>query len=173
MGAGLPACWARASRLASRDWLLLLRSALRRPVASAAVTLTRFPPVTRRGAWQHPGGEEVILETAGGDATEGFEDVGHSQDAIKMLDEYEIGELPEDEKKAVSTTWHSAQGTGTLRLAPVPAPGASSRLACAGSRCALGPGPLAYDAAPRAVSGLADILFRARPRRPRLVLHSP
>lgn len=30
---------------------------------------------------QHPGGEEVLLEQAGKDATEAFEDVGHSTDA--------------------------------------------------------------------------------------------
>lgn len=31
--------------------------------------------------WQHPGGEEVLLEKAGEDATEPFEDVSHSSDA--------------------------------------------------------------------------------------------
>lgn len=30
---------------------------------------------------QHPGGEEVLIEQAGRDATEAFEDVGHSTDA--------------------------------------------------------------------------------------------
>ncbi|ETE73847.1 Cytochrome b5 [Ophiophagus hannah] len=30
---------------------------------------------------EHPGGEEVLREQAGGDATESFEDVGHSTDA--------------------------------------------------------------------------------------------
>jgi cytochrome b5 len=34
---------------------------------------------------EHPGGEEVILEHAGGDATDAFEDIGHSSDAKKML----------------------------------------------------------------------------------------
>ena len=34
---------------------------------------------------QHPGGEEVVLETAGTDATGAFEDVGHSSDAREML----------------------------------------------------------------------------------------
>lgn len=44
---------------------------------------------------QHPGGEEVLLEQAGGDATESFEDVGHSTDAREMLQQYYIGELHE------------------------------------------------------------------------------
>ncbi|CAJ1049616.1 cytochrome b5 [Xyrichtys novacula] len=42
---------------------------------------------------EHPGGEEVLLEQAGADATESFEDVGHSTDAREMLEQYYIGEL--------------------------------------------------------------------------------
>lgn len=42
---------------------------------------------------QHPGGEEVLREQAGGDATESFEDVGHSTDAREMAAEMVIGEL--------------------------------------------------------------------------------
>lgn len=43
--------------------------------------------------FQHPGGEEVLLEQAGRDATESFEDVGHSSDAREMLKQYYIGEV--------------------------------------------------------------------------------
>ncbi len=43
--------------------------------------------------FQHPGGEEVLLEQAGADATESFEDVGHSTDAREMLEQYYVGEL--------------------------------------------------------------------------------
>jgi len=42
---------------------------------------------------EHPGGEEVLLEQAGKDATEHFEDVGHSTDARTMMKDYCIGEL--------------------------------------------------------------------------------
>ncbi|KFV08058.1 Cytochrome b5 type B, partial [Pterocles gutturalis] len=50
--------------------------------------------------FQHPGGEEVVLEQAGRDATESFEDVGHSTDAREMLKQYYIGEVhPHDRKK--------------------------------------------------------------------------
>ena len=44
---------------------------------------------------QHPGGEEILIENAGDDATEAFEDVGHSSDAREMLKDYLIGELVE------------------------------------------------------------------------------
>uniref|UniRef100_A0A8B9UF90 Cytochrome b5 heme-binding domain-containing protein n=1 Tax=Anas zonorhyncha TaxID=75864 RepID=A0A8B9UF90_9AVES len=54
----------------------------------------------RHGCKKHPGGEEVLLEQAGKDATESFEDVGHSTDAREMLKQYYIGEVhPHDRKK--------------------------------------------------------------------------
>ncbi|XP_053304717.1 cytochrome b5 [Spea bombifrons] len=53
-----------------------------------------------RFAEEHPGGEEVLFEQAGCDATESFEDVGHSYDAREMLKQYYIGDLhPDDCKK--------------------------------------------------------------------------
>ncbi|XP_010930312.1 uncharacterized protein [Elaeis guineensis] len=40
----------------------------------------------------HPGGEEVLLNaSANGDATESFEEVGHSSTAISMMESYVIG----------------------------------------------------------------------------------
>ncbi|XP_054272367.1 cytochrome b5-like isoform X2 [Macrosteles quadrilineatus] len=47
---------------------------------------------------EHPGGEEVLLEQLGKDATEAFEDVGHSTDARDMMKKYKIGELAESER---------------------------------------------------------------------------
>ncbi|OTF75860.1 hypothetical protein BLA29_009662 [Euroglyphus maynei] len=44
---------------------------------------------------EHPGGEEVLIEQAGKDATESFEDVGHSTDARDIMKKYKIGELCE------------------------------------------------------------------------------
>lgn len=34
---------------------------------------------------EHPGGEEVLLDTAGQDSTEAFDDVGHSDEAREIL----------------------------------------------------------------------------------------
>lgn len=48
---------------------------------------------------QHPGGEEVLLEQAGKEATEAFEDVGHSTDARDLMKKYRIGMLIESERK--------------------------------------------------------------------------
>ena len=41
----------------------------------------------------HPGGDDVLLERAGGDATQDFEDVGHSEEALSMLKDFYVGEL--------------------------------------------------------------------------------
>ncbi|XP_046842534.1 cytochrome b5-like [Xenia sp. Carnegie-2017] len=47
---------------------------------------------------EHPGGEEVLLEEAGTHATELFEDVGHSDDARELMNEYCIGKIAEEDR---------------------------------------------------------------------------
>ncbi|XP_055414876.1 cytochrome b5 isoform X5 [Bubalus kerabau] len=51
---------------------------------------------------EHPGGEEVLREQAGGDATENFEDVGHSTDARELSKTFIIGELHPDDRSKIS-----------------------------------------------------------------------
>ena len=46
----------------------------------------------------HPGGEDVMLEYLGYDATMAFRGVGHSKGALRMLEKYVIGILPEVER---------------------------------------------------------------------------
>ncbi|CAF3463914.1 hypothetical protein SNK03_004927 [Fusarium graminearum] len=63
---------------------------------------------------EHPGGEEVMLDVAGQDATEAFEDVGHSDEAREVLEGLLVGELkrlPGDEgpKRRIA---NSNQGSG-------------------------------------------------------------
>ncbi|XP_059651192.1 cytochrome b5-like [Cornus florida] len=41
----------------------------------------------------HPGGDEVLLTSTEKDATDDFEDVGHSDDARQMMNKYYIGEV--------------------------------------------------------------------------------
>ncbi|KAH6975206.1 putative cytochrome b5 [Ilyonectria sp. MPI-CAGE-AT-0026] len=53
---------------------------------------------------EHPGGEEVMLDIAGADATEAFEDVGHSDEARDILPKLYVGDLkrlPGDEKPII------------------------------------------------------------------------
>uniref|UniRef100_A0A182M1E9 Cytochrome b5 n=1 Tax=Anopheles culicifacies TaxID=139723 RepID=A0A182M1E9_9DIPT len=62
---------------------------------------------------RHPGGEEVLLEQAGKEATEAFEDVGHSSDAREMMKKFKVGELIPAERKQIPVKkepdWKSEQ----------------------------------------------------------------
>ncbi|KAI9757203.1 MAG: hypothetical protein M1815_001813 [Lichina confinis] len=68
---------------------------------------------------EHPGGEEVLLDVGGQDATEAFEDVGHSDEAREILTGLEVGDLkrqPGDPKPKVTarqTTSPSDSSSGS------------------------------------------------------------
>lgn len=47
----------------------------------------------------HPGGADVLTETAGGDASEEFDNAGHSEDAFEMMKDYCVGKVKGFEKK--------------------------------------------------------------------------
>ncbi|KAK5649714.1 hypothetical protein RI129_000743 [Pyrocoelia pectoralis] len=77
---------------------------------------------------EHPGGEEVLLEQAGRDGSEAFEDVGHSSDAKELMTKYKIGEIIECECRPVkdkTNTWSPSddsqpQGFSSLKSWIVP-----------------------------------------------------
>jgi cytochrome b involved in lipid metabolism len=48
----------------------------------------------------HPGGPEIIVDLAGQDSTDEFEDIGHSNDARKQLNDYVVGKIKGDVKQA-------------------------------------------------------------------------
>ncbi|KAK1122934.1 hypothetical protein K0M31_008572 [Melipona bicolor] len=58
---------------------------------------------------EHPGGEEILLDHGGKDASEDFDDVGHSKDALDLMNKYLVGELVESEKAGSKPkqTWTS------------------------------------------------------------------
>ncbi|CAH0722097.1 unnamed protein product, partial [Brenthis ino] len=60
---------------------------------------------------EHPGGEEVLLELAGQDATDAFEDISHSSDARSLMKKYKIGEVVEADRRQMKpahpTVWNN------------------------------------------------------------------
>ncbi|KAG9152392.1 hypothetical protein Leryth_016758 [Lithospermum erythrorhizon] len=71
----------------------------------------------------HPGGDDVMINATGRDATDDFEDVGHSNDAREEMKKYCIGEvetstLPVKQKYNAGTATSTAnqQGSGSLSI---------------------------------------------------------
>ncbi|OBA20395.1 cytochrome b5 [Metschnikowia bicuspidata var. bicuspidata NRRL YB-4993] len=68
---------------------------------------------------EHPGGEEVIVDCAGEDATEAFDDIGHSDDAHEILKDLLIGKL---EGGAVKPAKGASSSSGQTEASSVPVP---------------------------------------------------
>ena len=50
---------------------------------------------------EHPGGHEVLVHASGKDASEDFDDVGHSFDAKELMKKYVIGEVVAEDRVEV------------------------------------------------------------------------
>jgi len=74
---------------------------------------------------EHPGGEEVLMDVGGMDATDSFEDVGHSDEAREILAPLLIGNLkrgandpkPKISAPSTSTSQASSTDSGTTLYA--------------------------------------------------------
>lgn len=62
---------------------------------------------------EHPGGEEVVIDVAGMDATEAFEDIGHSDDAREILKGLLIGKVEGGTIKSPVNTVTQPESTGS------------------------------------------------------------
>ncbi|KAF7332534.1 Cytochrome b5 [Mycena kentingensis (nom. inval.)] len=58
---------------------------------------------------EHPGGDEVIIAEASQDATEAFEDVGHSDEARELLPGMLVGKLEQTEEIKLKSGAKEAQ----------------------------------------------------------------
>ncbi|XP_015178323.1 PREDICTED: cytochrome b5-like [Polistes dominula] len=47
---------------------------------------------------KHPGGEEVLINSAGTDCTKCFDEIGHSEEAILLKETFKIGVIKKDEE---------------------------------------------------------------------------
>ncbi|XP_068140714.1 cytochrome b5 [Drosophila tropicalis] len=56
---------------------------------------------------EHPGGDDVIMDHAGRDATIAFHGTGHSSDAIEQMRDFLIGELPLEQR--IFRTGHTSK----------------------------------------------------------------
>ncbi|KAH0427783.1 hypothetical protein CcaCcLH18_09489 [Colletotrichum camelliae] len=65
----------------------------------------------------HPGGAEVLIEAGGVDATEAFDNAGHSEDASEIMAEFRVGKLKGANKR---------NAPKAVRVAPKAAPAAPS-----------------------------------------------
>ncbi|KAF9006703.1 cytochrome b5-like heme/steroid binding domain-containing protein [Cyathus striatus] len=60
---------------------------------------------------EHPGGDEVILAEGGQDATEAFEDVGHSDEARALLPDMLVGDFEKDSELKLKSGAAAAQAS--------------------------------------------------------------
>ncbi|CAF1195866.1 unnamed protein product [Didymodactylos carnosus] len=65
---------------------------------------------------EHPGGEEVLKEQHGQDATTAFEDVGHSIDARQQMIQFQIGQLQRVRAPVNTTTTPAVAATSWTKL---------------------------------------------------------
>lgn len=76
---------------------------------------------------EHPGGEDILLDSAGRDATREFEDVGHSNEARAQLAGLLVGDLREPTEEELA----AAEEYEKIRVAAAAAGGGGGLLAVA------------------------------------------
>ncbi|KAL4786959.1 hypothetical protein BJX76DRAFT_364454 [Aspergillus varians] len=112
----------------------------------------------------HPGGPDLLIEVAGTDATEAYEDIGHSEDADEILRSYLIGTLkgglkrtrPEAVRiiqpvKPSPPTPTQTSGSGSLKTA------ALATVSLSGAAISLYFGPRMFASLPATAPGVAEL----------------
>ncbi|CAH6722362.1 cytochrome b5 [[Candida] jaroonii] len=68
---------------------------------------------------EHPGGEEVLVDCAGTDATEEFDDIGHSDDAHEILKGLLVGKLKGGVTKEIKSQLNFEESSSNFPLLAV------------------------------------------------------
>jgi len=66
---------------------------------------------------EHPGGDEVMLSEAGKDATEAFEDVGHSDEARALLPGLLVGDFEKGPNEVKAKVYQSTAAAAAMENA--------------------------------------------------------
>lgn len=66
---------------------------------------------------EHPGGDEVILAEASRDATEAFEDVGHSDEARALLTDMLVGDFEKTDELKTKGPYSSSGSSNAVNTA--------------------------------------------------------
>lgn len=93
---------------------------------SARAVLTLTPVQVTSYLNDHPGGAEIIHDLAGEDATEDYDDVGHSEEAHEMLKKFHIGDIGASSSGPSSSSSSAPATTATVVSVPKSAPATSA-----------------------------------------------
>lgn len=81
----------------------------------------------------HPGGADVLMDVAGGDATAAYEDVGHSEDANEILETYLVGTVKDAQQFVQPKTVRVIQQSASATTKPKSTSSATRALAATAS----------------------------------------
>lgn len=93
-----PASAARAARAAMTARFSRAEVEPRRHQTDAVIIIDNVVYDVTAFLEEHPGGHEVLLRLAGGDASRCFREVGHSEIAHRWREQFKIGELIDEDK---------------------------------------------------------------------------
>ncbi|KAI1335034.1 cytochrome B5 [Xylariaceae sp. FL0016] len=92
----------------------------------------------------HPGGADILIETAGTDASEAFDNASHSEDAFEIMAEYKVGKLKGAGKRAAAKPVRVAASVAPKPKSSSGSPGAKTVISATAAAAALGVAGLYY-----------------------------
>lgn len=107
----------------------------------------------------HPGGAEVLIDTAGTDASEAFDNAGHSEDAFEIMAEYRIGKLKGAGNRKTAKPVKVAASAAPKPKEPSKARGITTTIGATAAVAALGAAGFYYASGTGAFTALPNLIF--------------